>query len=553
MHTEHRVFGPPGTGKTTYLSRNIRGAVIKYGPQKVLVTSFTKAAAVEIGNRLCKDGIKPHSRQIGTLHSLCYELLGNPPIADLAVPMAQWNELQPELQQSAIKSNRDDSHSDQDDPYSDQDDPAGDDLRSRCEIYRAQIINEEFWPNAVQDFYKKWCDFKADIDAIDFTDMVEKVYREKLSAPGQPKVIFADETQDYSRLELELIRFWASDPTVDHVVVAGDDDQAIYGFKGSTPDAFLNPPIPENQKHVLNQSYRLPRKIKELSDDWIKSVGRREVKKFSPRDEEGSIEHTKNDQIVSTIQNELNNGNKSVMVLASCSYMLSPIIDTLRYNGIPFHNPYRMKNGAWNPTRGGVQRLLEFLRIDPFSQSSWTWKSLWRWLEVIDCKESGLVHGRKSYVKNMANLEGEKDREVPFQDVVKLFGRETPPWEGRELSWFKAVVMTSKKALMSFSLRIAEKGGIKRLEEKPKIVIGTIHSVKGGEADTVVLLPDLSSSGLEEYSSGGSGKDGVTRMFYVGMTRARNKLVLCDAMDPGCAVDIGHKEERPVLMDPPSI
>ena len=48
---EYRVFGPPGTGKTTHLSRQICHAAKRFGPNSVLVTSFSKAAAAELTGR----------------------------------------------------------------------------------------------------------------------------------------------------------------------------------------------------------------------------------------------------------------------------------------------------------------------------------------------------------------------------------------------------------------------------------------------------------------------------------------------------------------------
>ena len=49
--SEYRIFGPPGTGKTTNLTRQIRRAVDRYGPASVLVTSFSRAAATELIGR----------------------------------------------------------------------------------------------------------------------------------------------------------------------------------------------------------------------------------------------------------------------------------------------------------------------------------------------------------------------------------------------------------------------------------------------------------------------------------------------------------------------
>jgi hypothetical protein len=62
------------------------------------------------------------------------------------------------------------------------------------------------------------------------------------------------------------------------------------------------------------------------------------------------------------------------------------------------------------------------------------------------------------------------------------------------------------------------------LWDDPPVILGTIHSVKGGQSDSVFLCPDMSSAGWNSYNT---DKDSVTRQFYVGMTRAYKELVLC--------------------------
>ena len=57
--------------------------------------------------------------------------------------------------------------------------------------------------------------------------------------------------------------------------------------------------------------------------------------------------------------------------------------------------------------------------------------------------------------------------------------------------------------------------------------MGTIHSVKGGQADVVYLFPDLSRAGDEQYQCVGAARDAVVRLFYVGVTRARQTLYIC--------------------------
>jgi superfamily I DNA/RNA helicase len=69
------------------------------------------------------------------------------------------------------------------------------------------------------------------------------------------------------------------------------------------------------------------------------------------------------------------------------------------------------------------------------------------------------------------------------------------------------------------------------------VIVGTIHSVKGGQADVVYLFPDLSPAGDGQYRRGGSQRDSVIRQFYVGATRARETLCLCSP-ESGAAIPI---------------
>ena len=70
--SEYRIFGPPGTGKTTNLTRQIRRAVERYGSNAILVTSFSRAAAHELAGR----DLPVDPDRVGTLHSHCFHALG---------------------------------------------------------------------------------------------------------------------------------------------------------------------------------------------------------------------------------------------------------------------------------------------------------------------------------------------------------------------------------------------------------------------------------------------------------------------------------------------
>ena len=88
--------------------------------------------------------------------------------------------------------------------------------------------------------------------------------------------------------------------------------------------------------------------------------------------------------------------------------------------------------------------------------------------------------------------------------------------------------MGSHQKKFEYPLHVLRKNGGKALKESPKVIVGTIHSVKGGEADTVIVLPDLSPQ-ANDLLHKKEAKDSLNRLFYVAVTRTKNKLYLCNA------------------------
>ena len=90
---------------------------------------------------------------------------------------------------------------------------------------------------------------------------------------------------------------------------------------------------------------------------------------------------------------------------------------------------------------------------------------------------------------------------------------------------------------MKFPADIAARRGPRALLETPKVVVGTIHSVKGGQADVVYLFPGSLPGRGRAIRQGGAARDSVIRQFYVGLTRARETLYICQR-ETGMAVTI---------------
>ena len=98
--------------------------------------------------------------------------------------------------------------------------------------------------------------------------------------------------------------------------------------------------------------------------------------------------------------------------------------------------------------------------------------------------------------------------------------------------WYDALTKISQEKITY--IKAALRRG-QSLRGTPRIKLSTIHGAKGGEADNVVLLSDLSNRFMEEYHR---EPDTITRMLYVAITRTKNRLFIIQPRDVGRAFRI---------------
>ena len=529
---ENRIFGPPGTGKTTFLAGSIRKTAQTRRTSEILVASFTRAAAEEIASR----GIPVNRSNVGTLHSLAYRAIGSPPVAE--EHLKEWNKRHPQFAMTpGWDSSVDDAV-----PADQVGSTDGDRIMSQVDTLRARLIPEQMWPVQAQSFHRRWAAWKDSIGVIDYTDMIEHALSTTEQAPNAPAVGYFDEAQDFTPLELALVRHWGT--KMEAVIIAGDDDQVLYSFKGATPDAFLDPPIPDERKWVLSQSYRVPVAVHAAAETWVKQLSRREPKEYKPRDFEGSVvrsslRYTDAQPVVRAVRERVDQG-KTVMILTSCSYMLDHVKHQLRSEGVPFHNPYRKTRMDWNPLRSSrgtsaTERLLAYLVLDERLLGTlardWTGRDVRTWAQVIK-KQGVFKRGAQGAI------DGLPDRTLTYDEVAQLFESEEELARCVEpsLEWFQSNLLAGSRKSMEYPIQVVRKSGVQALVDTPRVILGTIHSTKGGEADSVILFPDLSSAGMREWQERGPSRDSVIRLMYVGMTRAREELIVASNSSP-LAVD----------------
>jgi superfamily I DNA/RNA helicase len=361
-----KIYGPPGCGKTTGLATLAHNAARSHGSERVLVASLTRAAAAEIAGR----HLPLPKECIGTLHAHCYRALGRPPLTIKHITPSEgkgdgdappWNEEFPLLALTPSGENLEElgDHPPGETP--------GDELYQQYQLYRHWRRPRALWDAQTLAFAREWEGWKSAYGLRDFTDLLEDALQSGAFPEHAPTAGIFDEVQDHSPLEFALLDQWAG--VMESVALAGDEDQALYEWRGASPQAMRD--FPEDERRILGQSYRIPQAVHTLSQRWIGQITERVEKPFAPRAESGAVRYLPfdfgdADLLLDDAMTHVQAG-KSVMILASCAYMLVPILVEAKRQGLPFHNPYRSKERAWNPLRGGqgvaaAQRLLSYLR-----------------------------------------------------------------------------------------------------------------------------------------------------------------------------------------------
>lgn len=514
-----------------------------------MVASLTRAAAAEVAGR----DLPISKGQVGTLHSHAYHALSARfDIVSKAEHLLDWNKYVLHHQEPAFLLSVSKSKVDIDDFDAFDEAPArgalGDAIHNTMELARQRMLPEELRSPEVRRFSRLWTDWKQGNGFVDFTDLIEFALRDVEAAPGKPDALFIDEAQDSSALEVALVRKWAQAAQV--LVFAGDSDQAIFSWRGADPKVFFSKALPPEHVRVLAQSYRVPVAVHRAATSWVQLILGREPVAYHPREEAGAASYgpplRDKERIVGMVEDILarnvddpndpaSSARNVVMLLASCSYMLEDLKKELRRRGVPFHNPYRRKRHDWNPLHAsqGIpssERLLAFLR--PFEEAwgnearDWTAKDLRLWLAAV--RTRGLV--AKQGLERLRGMP--EDRQVPWEELISLLNEEAVTEAvaldmAGALRWLEERVSAEKAAGMAYPLQVARLRKPSELRHTPRVVIGTVHSTKGGEGRHVFLWPDLSPQGFQGYRYGTPESFNATlRVFYVGMTRARDSLTL---------------------------
>lgn len=254
------VIAGPGSGKTTVLTARIRNLIEEYSvnPVNILVITFTKAAANEMKSRFNNMMGRSTNVTFGTFHAVFFMILR------AAYNYSVDSIIKEDVRQNIIKQAIERSRLEPDDLSEMVSNITGEISRVKTETidinayYSASCPEEEF-----RDIYKYYVKTLKKMGLIDFDDMLLYCHellttRRDILAKWQQKYqyILIDEFQDINKIQYDIIKLLAKPQ--DNLFIVGDDDQSIYGFRGSKPEIMLNfdKDYPDTDKVILDTNYR---------------------------------------------------------------------------------------------------------------------------------------------------------------------------------------------------------------------------------------------------------------------------------------------------------
>lgn len=473
MSSITKIFGPPGTGKTTRLLKIVEDAMKKgIAPERIAYMAFTKKAATEAVTRAMEQFNLPEDRFpfFRTLHSMAFRDLSMR--RDDIMSDEHYKELGEVLgfQFTSI---------DDDFLFIPLGTALGD-KASRIEALsriRNVSLEDQWFESNERDCpwvaVKQWADglrkYKDMRGMMDFTDLLEN-----FNTPLDVDLFIIDEGQDLSPLQWKVVRVAAAN--AEQIYLAGDDDQCIYSWAGADVDKFLNI---KAHTEILPVSWRLPRSIYKLATQVTDGITHRQPKTWSSRAEEGSINFLRYESLL-----DMSKG--SWLLLSRNHRFLSRYRSVLENQGYPY-----MMEGRHSTDDATTRAIL-------------AWEH-WRKGKPISPAEC------KAIAKLIPSLEGFSPKEEVTIGNSPIAGDE----ELLKKNWMDALVIPPQKREYVRAC-LANK---ESLTAKPRISVSTIHRTKGGEADHVVLIPDLTIRPWHALNT-----DEEQRVLYVAITRARHSL-----------------------------
>ena len=568
------VLAGPGSGKTLTIVNRIKYLIEKCSvrPEEILVVTFTRFAAQEMKNRLCSlMGRKNIPVTAGTFHGIFYGILR------CTYRMSGQNILSEEEKYQLLRE----AAGRQELETFDEEDFISDIAAEIGKIKNNRLDPEEYVSakcsaETFREIYRQYEQERKKRRKIDFDDMLVLCCellssRPEVLAGWQRKFryILIDEFQDINRIQYDVIRLLALPEN--NLFVVGDDDQAIYGFRGADSELMFQflKDYPEAKQLLLGTNYRSTEYIVRNSLRVIRHNERRFDKQLEAYRKGGACLHVQEladpaeeaEYILDEIEKCMADGVRpeDIAVLFRIHTDAGPVAEALVDRKIPFHMREQLPNiynhfiardiQAYFRLAMGERRKQDFLQVmnrpkryigrdslsgsevsfedirkhycdkewmlDRIDQFEWDVKMLAKMAPYAAVQYLRKRIGYDDYLRDYAfshNIE-----RTNLTEVIQEIAEAARPYRTLD-EWFRHVE--------EYTGILQEKE--KKKEKNPEGVrLMTIHAAKGLEFHTVFILDANEGKIPYKKARTDAQTEEERRLFYVAMTRAKEKLTVC--------------------------
>ncbi len=298
MHGEGpaRVLAAPGSGKTFVIIQRIYYLIKHHHviPEQILCVTFTKAAALSMEQRFYREfpdisNETDKKVHFSTIHSLCYQILKQSGMFLNYALVSERTKREMIKQLLATEGAIQEADSEMA-------------LEVLSAIGRKKNTSSCLMPHFLEEeqflrVYRAYASMLEERKLFDFDDMTEKCcyllsenQREREKWQGKYRYLLVDEFQDVNQKQYELLKILASPEN--NFFIVGDDDQAIYGFRGAMPGIMqlFEKDYPGRASLFLTENYRSGSKIVSLASAMITENKKRLPKEPVPIRNGGSVE-----------------------------------------------------------------------------------------------------------------------------------------------------------------------------------------------------------------------------------------------------------------------
>lgn len=573
------LLAVPGSGKTTVMVARIANLILNHNtsPRSILTLTFSRESAADMASRFeaLFGKVTSHTPKFSTIHSFCYSVLRlyserySRPMPKL-IEASQRNQILIEINKSVNDSFLGDDGLEQLNNIIGY-------IKNTCAT-KSQINKLEDGTDIerINEIYVIYENFKKENSLMDYDDMLEHTlvilrkckdifdYYQKMY-----KYINVDEAQDTSLLQHKIIKKLASKSKI---FMVGDEDQSIYNFRGAFPDELLK--FEQNYKDAkilkLEQNFRSCIDIVDQSNKFIKiSKDRYPKEMFTHNEGKGKIDKVMlNDfrgQFAYTVKVVKDTPKDKTIGIIYRNNESGLLLSKLLFDEqVPIyvkeHKVSLFKSNIIKPVIAFMQFVESPKNIKLFEQLYKRFKISKMSFEVI----KGTYHKYNTIMDCVLNEGRMEQSEVNFAVVVKDVMRQVngkTPCEvveafeyqlgyGGFLRWkiesghSAPNILQKLHIFKEFSKEYSTiEGFLKGIQEfdttllkgsdkkNNRITLTTVHSSKGLEFDTVILIDMIdgilpTTSAIEDSENDNQKEmESEARLFYVAVTRAKERLI----------------------------